>query len=154
MAKAGRFWKQPRLRESPAKRSATKEISKLTGVLYDTDVLVEILRGNRSVVNAALDLEAKGTPTYTSPISRAEVYADMQRGEEPIVQAFFETRGEVVLDATTGRLAGSYLARYARSHEMATADALMAARATTSGLLFWTQNRDKYPMPDIRFYDS
>jgi predicted nucleic acid-binding protein len=63
-------------------------------------------------------------------------------------------RGEVVLDATTGRHAGGYLARYARSHGLELADALIAAAAATSGLRLWTLNRRRYPMRDLELYPA
>ncbi len=47
-------------------------------------------------------------PTYCTPISVAEVYAGIRPGEEQFTRAFFEARGEVVLDADTGRRAGAY----------------------------------------------
>ena len=154
MAESGRSRKQRRVREAPAPRYSAKATPQLAGVLYDTDVVIEILRGRRAVVQAALDLEAAGAPTYTTPISWAEVFAGIRPGEEPITQAFFDARGEVVLDARTGRIAGAYLARYAKSHKVEIADALVAAAATTSGLYLWTRNRGHYPMPDVRFYEG
>ena len=45
-----------------------------------------------------------------------------------------------------------YLARYARSHGVEIADALIAAAAVTAGLRLWTLNRRHYPMPDVAFY--
>lgn len=65
----------------------------------------------------------------------------------------FAARGEVALDARVGRLAGSFLARYARSHRLKLADALVAAAAAASGLLLWTMNRNHYPMPGVAFYE-
>ena len=82
----------------------------------------------------------------------AEIHAGIRAGEEPLTQAFVEARGEVVLDATTGRRAGSYLARYAKSHGVELGDALVASAAATSGLSLWTLNRKHYPMPDVRFF--
>ncbi len=104
------------------------------------------------MVEAARDLEQAGVPTYTSPIAWAEVFAGLRAGEEPLTQAFFQARGEVVLDGPTGRLAGSYLARYARSHGVEIADALVAAAAVAGGLRLWTRNRKHYPMTDVKFY--
>ena len=154
MAESGRSREQRRVREAPAPRYSAKATPQLAGVLYDTDVIIEILRGSSTVVQAALALEGAGAPTYTTPISWAEVYAGIRPGEEPITQAFFEARGEVVLDALTGRIAGAYMARYAKSHKVEIADALLAAAATTSGLYLWTLNRKHYPMPDVRFYEG
>ena len=104
-------------------------------------------------MDAALAMEAAGVQTYCSPVACAEIYAGLRPGEEPLTRAFFEARGEVVLDARTGRRAGSYLAHYARSHGVEIADALVAAAAATAGLRLWTLNRKHYPMSDVRFYD-
>ena len=76
----------------------------------------------------------------------------MRAGEEPRTEAFFGARGEIVIDAMTGRRAGAYLSRYARSHGVQIADALVAAAATTAGLHLWTLNARHYPMDDLRLY--
>ncbi len=115
--------------------------------------IIEVLPGHADVIEAAHALEASGTPTYCTPISVAEVYAGIRPDEEHITRAFFEARGEVVLDADTGRRAGAYLARYARSHSVEIADSLIAAAATTSDLRLWTLNRKHYPMDDLQFYE-
>jgi predicted nucleic acid-binding protein len=106
------------------------------------------------VLAVARALEESGVPTYCTPIASAEIYAGIRAGEEPMTQAFFETRGEVVIDATIGRRAGAYLTRYARSHGVELADALVAAAASIAGLHLWTLNRKHYPMPDLRFYEG
>jgi len=116
-------------------------------------VIIEVLRGRKAVVEAMTALEGEGVPTFCAPVAWAEVYAGIRPGEEHLTEAFFGARGEVVLDAVTGRHAGSYLARYARSHGVEIADAMVAAAAATSGLRLWTLNRKHYPMGDLEFYD-
>lgn len=123
-------------------------------MLFDSDVIIEILRGRREIVEAASALESSGVPTYCTAISWAEIYAGIRAGEEALTEAFFEARGEVVLDSVAGRRAGSYLARYRGSHGLELADALVAAAAVTSELRLWTLNRRHYPMPDLSFYDT
>ena len=59
-----------------------------------------------------------------------------------------------MLDGKVGRQAGDYLARYAKSHGVEIADALIAAAAATSGLRLWTLNRRHYPMQDLRFFEG
>jgi hypothetical protein len=86
-------------------------------------------------------------------VSWAEVFAGLRKGEEPLTAEFFEARGEVILDSTTGRLAGAYLARYRRSHGVQITDALIAAAAATSGLMLWTLNRRHFPMKDVRLFE-
>ena len=58
-----------------------------------------------------------------------------------------------MLDARVGRQAGEYLARYAKTHGVEIADALIAAAASVAGLRLWTLNRRHYPMKDLRFYE-
>lgn len=143
-----------RVRETPAARyTPSPGTSTLNGVLLDSDVVIEILRGNLKVRTVADELEATGTPTFCTAISWAEVFRGLRPGEEPGTEEFFEARGEVVLDARTGRQAGRYLARYARSHGLEVPDALIAAAAATTGLRLWTLNRRHYPMKDLRLYE-
>jgi predicted nucleic acid-binding protein len=105
------------------------------------------------VADEAIALERAAIPTYCTAIAWAEVYAGVRPGEEPLTEAFFEARGEVLLDGAIGRRAGAYLARYGRSHGVELADALVAAAAVAAGLRLWTQHRKHYPMPDVRFYE-
>jgi predicted nucleic acid-binding protein len=143
-----------RVREAAAAGYPSTPGAGLAGVLYDSDVIIDILRGRTRVSEAALALERGGVPTFCTAIAWAEVYAGIRAGEEPLTQAFFEARGEVVLDGRIGRRAGAYLARYGRSHGVELADALVAAAAATSSLRLWTLNRKHYPMPDVRFYEG
>lgn len=101
----------------------------------------------------ALSLVRRGVPLYFTAISCAEIYAGIRRGEEQLTEAFFESRGEVVLDGRTGRRAGEYLATFSRSHGLELGDALIGAAATTTGLKLWTHNRRHFPMRDIQFWE-
>ena len=154
MARAKRTRQLERVRETPAQGYATEHGEPaLNGVLLDTDVIIEVLRGKPGAVDAVSKLERSGVPTYCTAISWAEIFAGLRRGEEPVTEAFFTARGEVVLDARAGRRAGAYLAAFARSHAVELADALVAAAASTSGLKLWTLNRKHYPMRDLRFWE-
>jgi predicted nucleic acid-binding protein len=153
MAGSRRGRRRSRVREAHAGRYASHETAPLTGVILDSDIIIEVLRGRADVVEAVRAIEASATPTYCTPISVAEVYAGIRPGEEQVTRAFFEARGEVVLDGDTGRRAGLYLARYARSHGVEIADALIGAAAATAELRLWTLNRKHYPMDDLRFYE-
>ena len=106
------------------------------------------------MIEAAVALGRAGVRTFCTAISWAEVYARVRPGEEAVTRAFFDARGEVVLDARVGRQAGEYLARYAKTHGVEIADALIAAAASVAGLRLWTLNRRHYPMADLRFYES
>lgn len=105
------------------------------------------------MLEAALALEASGIPTYATAIAWAEIHAGIRRGEEHLTEAFFDARGEILIDGVIGKRAGSYLARYAASDGVQIADALVAASAAIAGVRLWTMNRKHYPMRDVQFYD-
>ena len=121
-------------------------------MLLDSDVVIEVLRGRKPVVEKLLALESSGVPTYCCAVTWAEIVAGLRPGEESLTEAFLEARGDVVIDAAAGRRAGAYLARYSRSHGVEIADALVAAAAATTGLSLWTLNRRHYPMGDVVFH--
>jgi predicted nucleic acid-binding protein len=154
MARSERHRRQQRVRETPAARYPSPPPSEaVAGVLLDSDVVIAILRGRAKTSEELVATEVQGIPTYCSAIAWAEVVAGLRPGEEAVTEAFFHARGDVVIDAETGRRAGGYLLRYARSYGVEIADALVAAAATTTGLHLWTLNRKHYPMDDLRLYD-
>ena len=116
-------------------------------------VVLDILRVRSSLAERLAATETQGIPTYCCAITWAEVGAGLRPGETAAIEEFFEARGEVVIDAATGRRAGAYLSRYARSHDVEIADALIAAAASTAGLSLWTLDRKHYPMEDLRLYN-
>jgi predicted nucleic acid-binding protein len=154
MARSRGSRQHQRVREAaPPRYGAAPAPRALTGILLDSDVIIEILRGNARIAGEMRRLRDEGVPTYCTAISWAEIYAGLRPGEETATEAFFQARGEVAIDAVTGRRAGAYLLRYVRSHGVAIADALIAAAAATTGLRLWTLNRRHYPMDDVDFYE-
>ena len=154
MARSRGPGRRRRVREAAAAGYPAGAQPELIGVVLDSDVIIEILRGHAGTLQAAIALEESGVPTFCTAISWAEIFAGVRRGEEAVTRAFFEARGEVVLDGKIGRQAGDYLARYAKSYRVEIADALIAAAAATSGLRLWTLNRKHYPMQDLRFFEG
>jgi predicted nucleic acid-binding protein len=152
MARSRRSRGHRRVREAAAPRYPTG--AELGGVVLDSDVIIDILRGHADALQMAAALDRAGVPTFCTAIAWAEIFAGVRPGEEPATRAFFDARGEVVLDGKIGRQAGDYLARYAKSHGVETADALVAAAAAMSGLRLWTLNRRHYPMPGLRFLET
>src|SRR5262245_65948677 len=112
----GRHRRHRRVRETPARRYEAGEVSapdpapEVGGVLLDSDVIIEILRGRQPMLDRARALGRQGARTYCSAVSYAEVFRGVRSGEEVLTETFFAGRGEVVIDAAMGRRAGSYLA--------------------------------------------
>ncbi len=126
MAQPERHRRHRRVREAPAPRySPYPPEEGVAGVLLDSDIVIDILRGRTSITQDLLATEARGILTYCCAITWAEVGAGLRPGEETTTEDFFQARGEVVIDAAAGRRAGAYLSRYARSHGVEIADALI-----------------------------
>jgi len=156
MAKPHRYRRHQRVREAAATRysPAPPPSAAVTGILLDSDVIIEALRGRREISEGIRAIEHRGVPTYCCAVSFAEIWAGVRPGDESVTEAFFHARGEVVLDAVVGRRAGAYLSRYSRSHGVQIADALVAAAASTAGLRLWTLDRRCYPMSGLVFHDG
>ena len=134
-------------------RYAVPSPAAVAGILLDSDVIIDALRGRLRTLAEIRAVEQEGIATYCCALSWAEIFAGLRAGEEPTAEAFFQARHDVVLDAVIGRRAGQYLFRYAKSHGLKIADALVGAAASTTGLRLWTVNRRHYPMEDVRFYE-
>jgi len=122
-------------------------------VLIDSDIVIEVLRGRDQGVLAQWSvLAGSPAPILVSPITFAEVGAGALAGEMPMIARFFAPLTCVAIDQKIGQLAGEYLRRYSKSHNLKIADALIAASAVQNQAALWTRNRKHYPMPDLSFY--
>ena len=114
-------------------------------MILDSDVLIEILRGNAHTSQWVAQQASSGEPLRYSPVSRAEIGAGMRPGEEQTIAALFGGLNPVTIDAETGEIAGERLRRYRRSHRLELADALIGASALQHGERLATFNRRHYP---------
>jgi len=114
-------------------------------VIIDSDVLIEILRGNPKTTAWIRRQRAAGTPLHYSPVTRAEVRAGARPNERPVISALFATLIVLPVEASTGDLAGDQLARYAGSHNVQLGDALIAACALEHGHDLATFNAKHFP---------
>lgn len=126
----------------------------MTKVLVDTDVLIEHLRTRQPVADKFHELFTKGFSVFYSPVSRAEIYAGIRKGEEEPTANLFRIMALVVIDDRVGEKAGEYMRRYRASHSVELADALQAACAFVFHLPLWTLNRKHYPMREIHFFET
>ena len=114
-------------------------------MILDSDVLIEILRGNPQTSRWVAEQASTGETLRYSPVSLAEVGSGMRSGEEEGVAALFAGLDAVTIDATTGEVAGQRLRRYRRSHALELGDALIGASALQRGERLATFNRRHYP---------
>ena len=122
-------------------------------VLFDSDVLIEISRGrDAALVERWTELSGSERTIFFSPITSAELWAGARPQEQSIIAGLFKSLRCATIDETTARLAGDFLHRYAASHHLKIADALIAASAVQYRAALWTRNRMHFPMQEVEFY--
>lgn len=117
--------------------------------LIDSDVIIDVLRGNDYIINAFRKLKKDDSSIYYSPVSKAEVFAGAFEKEKDNIEMFFNQMVCLEITETIGEKAGDYLSQYRKSHNTGLGDALLAATAWQYDLLLVTQNAKHYPMSEI-----
>jgi predicted nucleic acid-binding protein len=123
-------------------------------VLLDSDVIIEWLRGHQPFVEQVPKLIEEHSELFWTPVSVAEIFAGVRKGEEDAAGNLFLLLEPVTISIEIGKKAGRYLKSYSKSHSVELGDALIAACAWSEGLKLWTLNKKHYPMKDVDFYDS
>lgn len=118
--------------------------------LFDTDVLIEHLKGNRAAT-AVLVEASESRRAACSTLTRFELLAGMRSNERSEVRGLLDSM--VNLDATVdiATRAGEWARTYRRSHGGISAiDYLIAATAEVHGADLLTLNVKHFPMfPDL-----
>ena len=113
-------------------------------VLFDTDVLIEYLRGKDE---AQIYIDSIQDLVYMSSITMAELYAGVRKGEESRkLDVFIETFEVISLNKNIAKMGGLYRNQYKPSHGTGLADALIAATAKEIGAQVITFNIKHFPM--------
>jgi len=122
-------------------------------VFVDSDILIEVLRGRDTAVQAQwLSLGAAGATILYSPVSSAEIWQGARPSEREQTSRLFRPLLCVPIDEAIGILAGGFLRRYGKSHSLELPEAMIAASAHQSRASLWTRNRKHYPMPELSFH--
>ena len=122
------------------------------GILLDSDVIIAWLRGYDPYTRVIPELLDKGNVLAWTPVSVAEIFAGARKSEEKHIENLFLIFDALPVSPEIGRIAGSYLNLYRKSHGMDLGDALIAATASITGMKLWTLNRKHYPVREIGFF--
>jgi predicted nucleic acid-binding protein len=114
-------------------------------VIIDSDVIIEILRGNSKTTGWIRKQRAAGSVLRYSPVTRAEIRAGARRAEQQAISLFFESLSMVPIEASAADIAGDQLARFGSTHGVQLGDALIAAAAIEHGDHLATFNARHFP---------
>ncbi|HBA61440.1 MAG TPA: PIN domain nuclease [Elusimicrobia bacterium] len=121
-------------------------------ILLDSDVIIEILRGNGEVTEEVISLGKSGRAVLFTPVSKAEIYHGLREGETARAEMLFSGCRSVPITDAVGEKAGHYLRQFHKSHGMDIADALIAAAAFLINADLFTFNRKHFPMKDLKLH--
>jgi predicted nucleic acid-binding protein len=113
-------------------------------MIVDTNILIDYLRDKAEAIHF---VEVSHPAFSISVISVTELYAGLKGGNELFeLQEFLTTFPIHEVSEEIASLAGSFLNRYAKSHAIGIADALIAATASVFNEELATLNTKDFPM--------
>ena len=118
----------------------------MSGVLFDSTIVIDLLRGNQPALDYVLSL---GIVPAASEVTRVEVLRGVRSGERRVTERLLSTFRWLPLDEAVARRAGDLGRRWRASHRgLATADLVIAATALEHKLDLATLNVRHFPMFD------
>jgi predicted nucleic acid-binding protein len=114
--------------------------------LFDTDVLIEHLKGNRQATNLLLEASSVGQAAC-SVLTRFELLAGMRSNERSPIRQLLDSLTNLETSMDVATRAGEWARTYRRSHEgISSINYLIAATAEIHGADLLTRNAKHFPM--------
>jgi len=114
-------------------------------LLFDTDVLIDLLRGNQKTLDQVNEIQ-QGLALYCSIITVAEIYAGMFPSEKKSTDALLDSFVHIPVHEEIAKLAGKLRNKHKRIELM---DCLIAASAMYLDATLLTKNGKHYPMKGL-----
>jgi len=116
----------------------------MEAIVCDTNILIEILKGNAKTVRQLQDFKGE---LYLSSISAMELfYGAKDKTEQKKLEKFVSLFTTIHVNESISRRAVELVRRYAKSHRLDIPDSLIAATAMELGCRLFTYN-----LKDFRF---
>lgn len=119
----------------------------MSKVLFDTDILIDILRGREAIRTFLFDLTGRSVPCC-SVISVAELYTGMRPEEKHATDVLLDALVIIPIVREIAEVAGRFKSRV-KSRRLELADCLIAATAFVEGATLATGNTKDYPMREV-----
>src|SRR5436305_1159451 len=122
----------------------------MAGFLIDTDVLIDISRGNG---DAADFVDALPEEIFIGRISAMELIVGARnKSDQKVIEKFIDLYSIKELSDAIGHEAHAQLKRYAKSHGLTLADALIASTAMVNDLTLVSRNEKHFrPIKQLGF---
>ena len=122
----------------------------MAGVLLDTTVVIDLLRGREEAIERLRALRQAGDGGYVCAITVEETVRGLRPREHDAAQRLFAGLRIVPLGEREGWQAGEWRRAYAsRGRTLAQADCLVAAAALAIGGRLATANKKDFPMTEL-----
>lgn len=119
----------------------------MSSLLLDTDILINLLRGNVAARDFIAD-NLEENELLCSVISIAEIWTGMRPHEELATRRLVDSLKIVDVNRAIAMKAGSFKGT-TKSHSLELDDCMIAATAFCTGATLATGNGKHYPMKDI-----
>ena len=118
--------------------------------LIDTDVLIDISRGNGAAADFVDDLSGD---VFIARISAMElIIGARDRHDQNVIEQFISLFQLIELSEAVGEVAYAQAKRYSKSHGLTLADALIAGTAMTNNLTLVSRNKKHFrPIKGLKF---
>jgi predicted nucleic acid-binding protein len=114
------------------------------GLLLDTDVLIDYLRGRPEAVQY---IDTLTQPLFVSAMTVAELYAGVREGKERSqLESFLRAFEVVPIERKIAEQGGLFRRDYGKSHGTGLADAIIAATAQSIPADLVSLNKKHFPM--------
>ncbi|MBS0185277.1 MAG: type II toxin-antitoxin system VapC family toxin [Proteobacteria bacterium] len=123
----------------------------MSPILFDTDVLIDHLRGEIQARDFLKKLKKKHT-FVISVITVAEIEAGIYETERETVQEFLSFFEFSPITEAIAKKAGAYKRTFHRTHRLLLPDALIAATSFIMKMPLYTLNLKDYLMKDITVF--
>ena len=120
----------------------------MSSLLLDTDILINLLRGNLAARDFIAD-NLEENELLCSVVSVAEIWAGMRPNEELATRSLVDSLKVIDVNRSMAMKAGSFKGT-TKSHSLELDDCMIAATAFCTGATLATGNGKHYPMKEIR----
>lgn len=118
--------------------------------VFDTDVLIDILRGNEKIIREVKNISQNPNAYfYCSCITIGEVFAGMKPKEEKATRTLLQSLLTIPVDYEIAEIAGKLKYR-TKSHALHLDDCLIAATAILNQGILCTKNIKHYPFKKLK----